>query len=177
LEAEERARAAASARAASEEERRRAQRDREAADERRRAAGAAEAAARAFEARRLAMTEWHASFARAIGPVLTARERLYARLPHRRFRSARAECDAFRLAVADAERLLRTAPGRAVDALARDLLTVYRESARLCVEGSYFSFTVREAQVRALVAQLIDALAPYGLAFPRAPAGARGSGE
>ena len=50
--------------------------------------------------------------------------------------------------------------------LARDLFTVYRESARHCVEGGYFSFTVREGQVRRIVADLIVALAPYGLEFP-----------
>jgi hypothetical protein len=50
--------------------------------------------------------------------------------------------------------------------LARDLFAVYRESARHCVEGAYFSFTVREGQVRRIVSELIAALAPYGLAFP-----------
>ena len=112
------------------------------------------------------MREWHGAFAATIRPVLDARANLYRRMSHRMFAAVRPACVAFESAVEAATPGYRTAPERRIDAMARDLLAVYRDSAHYCVEGGYFSFTVREEQVRRVVAELIVALAPYGLEFP-----------
>jgi hypothetical protein len=112
------------------------------------------------------MREWHASFDALLGPLLAARGRLYRRIPHRLFARVRPECEEVARAADDATARYRPAPEPYVEALARDLLTVYRDSARFCASGAYFSFTVEENEVRLLVAGLIEALEPYGLVFP-----------
>jgi hypothetical protein len=174
LRAEERereeARAATEAREATEHERR----EREREEERERAALAERQAAAAFERRRAAMHEWHRQTFTTLAPVLAAREQLYRRLPHRRFAAVRPACVAFRAAIEDAAPSYLKAPDRRVDLLATDLFAIYRESARWCTEGGYFSFTAQEAEVRRVVSELIDALEPYGLVFPIP--GAAGSG-
>ena len=114
------------------------------------------------------MREWHAAFAATIRPILDARANLYRRMSRRMFAAVRPACATFETAVEAATPGYRTAPERRIDAMARDLLAVYRDSAHHCVEGGYFSFTVREEQVRRIVAELIVALAPYGLEFPSA---------
>jgi hypothetical protein len=179
LRLEEREREEARAAAAAEEEAALERRQRELEQERERAAIAAREAQAAFERRRAAMGEWHRSLSATLAPLIDARERLYRRLPYRMFAAVRPACVAFAEAVEPAARGYRKAPDRLVDALVRDLFLVYRESARHCVEGAYFSFTVREGQVRTIVGELIAALAPYGLGFPFAVAGevADGLGE
>ena len=132
---------------------------------------AAAAAATALERRRVAMAEWHARFEAALRPVLAARAHLYRRMPHRMFGSVRAQCEAVRNAVETAAVDYEPAPERPVEVLARDLFVVYRDSARYCARGSYFSFTVQERRIRQLVADLIAALEPWRLEFPRAAPG------
>jgi hypothetical protein len=173
LRLEEREREEARAAAAAEEEAELERRQRELEQERERAAIAAREAQAAFERRRAAMETWHRSFTATLAPLLDARERLYRRLPYRMFAAVRPACVAFAEAVDPAASGYREAPDRLVEALARDLFTVYRESASHCVEGAYFSFTVREGQVRRIVSELIAALAPYGLAFPSTAPGTR----
>ena len=129
-------------------------------------------AALSLAAQRDAMRAWHAAFAEALGPLLAARQRLYQRMPHRLFASVRRDCEAVARAVEEAIERYPPAPARHVEVLARDLLVVYRESARHCATGAYFSFTVRERKVRQLVTDLYVALEAYGLAFPRAPGSA-----
>jgi hypothetical protein len=164
LEEQEREEARAAARAEEEAERERHERELEA--ERARAAIAAREAAASFERRRAAMRDWHPSFAASLAPLLAAREELYRRLARRMFAAVRPACAAFAAAVEEATPRYVEAPERHIDVLARDLLAAYRESARHCVEGGYFSFSVREGQVREIVRDLIVALAPYGLEFP-----------
>jgi hypothetical protein len=119
--------------------------------------------------RREAMREWHASFEAALAPVVVARRELYRRMPHRFFAAVRPQCQEVARAVDAAAALYEPAPLRHVEVLARDLLLVYRDSARFCARGAYFSFTVEEGRVRRLVAGLIAALDAYGLDFPVAP--------
>ena len=166
LEREE-ARAEAEAREAAENERR--AREREEKD--RRAAEAAREAAAAVELRRAAMRDWHRRTFENLAPVLAARDDIYRRLPYRRFAAVRPACAAFRAAIADASPGFLKAPDRRIDLLMTDLFAIYRESARCCAEGAYFSFTAQESEVRRVVGELIEALEPYGLAFP-APASA-----
>ncbi len=166
LRVEERAREEARAAADAEESAARERYQRAVEAERERAAIAAREAAAAFEVKRAAMREWHSWFAVTLAPLSEARVRLYRRLPHRMFAAVRPACVSFAEAAEAAGRDYRRAPDRLVEVLARDLFTVYRESARHCVEGGYFSFAVREGQVRRIVANLIVALAPYGLEFP-----------
>jgi hypothetical protein len=156
------ARAEAEAREAAEEQRR--ERERQEKDQR--AAKAAREAAAVFERRRAAMRDWHRRTFQNLAPVLAAREEIYRRLPYRRFAAVRPACVAYRAAIADATPGFLKAPDRRVDLLMTDLFAIYRESARCCAEGAYFSFTAQEAEVRRVVGELIDALEPYGLAFP-----------
>jgi hypothetical protein len=168
LEEEERTRAAERA---AEEERDRTERlarDREQEERRRRRAAAEMAAATAHALRVEAMAAWHASFAQGLEPVLRARATLYRRMRSRLFARVRPQCEAIAAAVEAASVVYAPAPERRIDVLARDLLAVYRESARHCASGAYFSFTVQERRVRWLARELIAAFEPFGLAFPRA---------
>jgi hypothetical protein len=173
LRVEEREREQARAAAQAEEEAARERHERELERERERAAIAARETAASFEHRRAAMRDWHGSFAATLAPLLATREELYRRLSRRMFAAVRPACASFGAAVEEAVPRYRAAPERVVDALARDLLAVYRESARHCVAGAYFSFTVRERQVQRIVSDLIAALAPYDLEFPSGAPDAR----
>jgi hypothetical protein len=169
LRAEERAREESRAEAEAREEAEHERREREREEKEERAALAKRDAATAFARRRAAMHDWHRRTFENLAPVLTARGHLYRRLPHRRFAAVRPACAAFRAAIEEASPGYLKAPDRRVDLLMTDLLAIYRESARWCTEGGYFSFTAQEMEVRRVVTELIDALAPYDLGFP-APA-------
>src|SRR5687767_15475743 len=93
LDAAERAREKACAESEAQEEAERARRERETSDAHQRREQAAAEAARAFERRRGAMREWHASFDAVLSPVLATRQRLYQRMPHRMFARVREQCE------------------------------------------------------------------------------------
>jgi hypothetical protein len=166
LEAEERARRDAGAHSEAAADADAARRQRERSEAQRRDEAAAADAERASAERRQRMHEWHAAFDAALGPLLAARGRLYRRMPHRMFARVRPLCEEVALAAEAAAAGYRPAPAPHVEALARDLLAVYRDSAQFCARGAYFSFSVEEDKVRQLVASLIEAFEPYGLAFP-----------
>jgi hypothetical protein len=165
---EEREREEARAAAEAEEEAAQKRRQRELDEERERAAVAEREAAAAFDRRRASMREWHGSFAATLAPVLAAREELYRRLTRRMFAAVRPTCVGYAATVDAATPRYVQAPERHVEVLARELLAAYRASARHCVDGGYFSFTVREEQIGRLVADLIVALGVYDLEFPSA---------
>jgi hypothetical protein len=173
LRAEERAREALRAAAAAAEAAHREERERVEAEKREQQAAAAREAQLRFELRREAMREWHRSFVELLAPVLAAREVLYQRLPRRMFDKVRPYCLPFRSAIEAAAPGYQPAPEKLIDALARELVAVYRDSARFCADGGYFSFTLREEEARRIVRDLNELSAPYGLRFPEGGAGAR----